>query len=356
MPLPNATHQSCCEIKGRTARLSFGEWTFQRKFRVITLAAQPPRGPIWATQCEGIPPYFSSYVDFSTGELVPNALLHEYVPEETGNVREWIINCEYSTNLPTAPNSGGLQSPNTPNQPGGGGGGGGSSNPNDPTQLLPKLSRSVEIAKVPYKFDPQDDAVFKDANGNLLMGGFRFSRFCNTAGENYAAGAFLELPLQSYNVGIYYATDADPTTHSSTVNNGLWSGKVGGSWLCKPWTTSREKFGSTWYWLRNYSFVYDPIFFHRFTVLNAGFRQLENPVAPNNAFTARKLIDIVTGTPAVRTSVEWPLNLFGQPIIDPGQGGANLIYGQFNKFPKSNFSTIGAPFPFQLNQAFWFVL
>lgn len=348
---PTAFHTGIEELPSRKAKLSATEWTFGRRFRVYTRYDIAPIGPILAITCPGIPAYYSSYEDFTTGETVPNALMTEYIPEPQPNPREWIIECSYTTNLPRPNNGGGLNSPNSPSHPSGG-----SSNPDDPTQLLPKLSKSVEVLKVPYKFDPQDDAHFVDATGSILGGGFSFSRYCNTAGENFAAGAVIEIPLPVFNVSIYYADDADVTIHSNSVNDATWSGKPACSWLCKPWTTSREKFANNWYWLRNYSFVLDTIFYHRFTVLNAGFRQLENPVAFNNNISVRKLVDIYTGTPLARTSVEWPLGSTGQIITDPGRDGSNLVYARFNRTRKSNFSTIGSPAPFTLNQTGWFTV
>lgn len=338
MPLPSP-YLSIEEKQMRSARVGSQQWEFERIFRVITREDQPPLGPIAAIQCPGIPALGTAYRDFNSNEYVPWALLFDYDAQPVNNQYQWDIVCKYSTLERSPRNGGGLQSPPTPGMPNTGGGG---SNPDDPTQLLPKVRTGVEIVKVPYVYDPQGLARYKNRNNQTLGGNFNFSRFANTAGDRFAVSATVDIPLRTYQISLYYTLDRNPSTLGMTVNNADWDGFGARKLLCKFWNTSRERFGTSWYWLHNYEFVYDPYFLHTFTILNSGFRQLQNPLNANMPDTfPRKLIDIQT-TNGVRTSVEWPLDFRGKVIEDPGFDQSNLIWAEFNKYPSSNFN--GLPF------------
>jgi hypothetical protein len=336
MALP-PQYESICELPNRPARLGLQEWSFTRRFRVITAGSLPPLGPAAATSCPGIPPYGASYVDFISNETVPTATLIDYEPEPQSNPREWIISCIYSTRQLAPSNTGGLQSPPSPSKPGGSG----SSNPDDPTQLLPKVSVGSETIRIPYRFDPQGAGRFKDANENTLPGGFPIVRYANSACESFASGASFEIALETFSISVYRTTYTNYTTINNTVNQNKWGTFPSRTQLLKPIRQSRELFGGTWYWLNQYDFVYDPFFFHTFTVLNAGFREITNPLGPLTV-AARTLRDITNN--GVRTSVEWPLNMSGQKIMDPGANGQNLIYVEFNKHRASTFSAPLIPF------------
>lgn len=342
MPL-SAYHEYIEEVRPPAASIGFEEWTLYRKFRVVGRADVPPLSDVMLVSCPGVPPLGSTYVDFASHATVPNAFLIDYNVEQSPNVREGLVTCVYSTRPPTTRNAGGLQTPvgtaGNPNQPGGG-----SSNPADLTQLLPKVSKGVEIVRVPYKYDPQDAAFYTDAAGNILAGGFLFSRYSNTTGENFAAGAVQEIAMPVYRVSLYKLTDRDTTLNGNSVNSALWDSYPAKSLYNKPETTSRELVAGNYFWLWNFEIVYDPIFFHRFRNLNAGFRELASPVAVNNNISTRTLQDIILN--GQKTTVEVPLNINGQKITDPGRDGANLIFANFNKYDATDFTTL----PFTLSQ------
>lgn len=337
MPLP-PPWESVCELKPLPAQIGLQEWRFSRRFRVITLESLPPLGPIVVTSAPGIPPFGSAYIDFASNELVPSAILVNYGTEiEGGNPREWVVTCEYSTQQNQPVNSGGLQSPPSPRSPSGGGG----SSPDDPTQFLPKVSVGAEIIRIPYRFDPQFNNVdqggrFTDANRNTIAGGFPIGKYANTTGESFAAGASYEIALETYRVALYRTDYVSYNDINNCVNSIPWDGFDSRTVLVKPVNQSRERFGLSWYWLHSFDLVYDPYFMHTFTVLNAGFRELTNPLGPLQV-GVRNLRDITNA--GVRTSVEWPLNASGQKITDPGANGANLIYAEFNKHPSQDFLT-----------------
>lgn len=347
MPLP-PPWESVCELKPLPAQIGLQEWRFSRRFRVITLESLPPLGPIVVTSAPGIPPFGSAYIDFASNELVPAAILVNYGTEiEAGNPREWVVTCEYSTQQNQPVNAGGLQSPPSPRSPSGGGG----SSPDDPTQFLPKVSVGAEIIRIPYRGDPQADGVtrggrFKTADGTTIGGAFYFPLryYVNSACESFAASASFEIALDTYHVSIYRNDYYDYSYVNNRVNLVEWDGIRERSLLLKPVRQSRERFGSSWYWLHSFDFVYDPVFFHTFTVLNAGFREVETAVAPLND-VPRELIDI-KDEKGVRTSVEWPLNKDGKKILDPGPEGGNLIYVEFNKNKAEDF---GPRIPFLLS-------
>lgn len=341
MPLPSP-YLSIEEKQMRSARVGSQQWEFERIFRVITREDQPPLGPIAAIQCPGIPALGTAYRDFISNEYVPWALLFDYDAQPVNNQYQWDIVCKYSTLERSPRNGGGLQSPPTPGMPNTGGGG---SNPDDPTQLLPKVRTGVEVVKIPYFKDPQGLARFKDKDDGTLAN-FNFSRYMNTAGDRFSAGATLDYPMRTYLVSLYYTADRSPATHGYSVNNADWDGFTARTLLCKTWTTSRERFGTSWYWLHNFEFVYDPVYKHTFTLLNSGFRQLQTPIGANFPDNfPRKLIDIQTG-PGIRTAVEWPLDFNGRMIDNPGNNQSNFIWAEFNKFKSSNFSTL----PFTLTE------
>lgn len=338
LPIP---YESICELPGRTASFGLQQWQIPRRFRVITGLAYPIPGPALIVACPGIPSLGSPYRDFSNGESIPGALLVDYQADETSNPREWIVTCLYSTQQLAPTNAGGLQSPPSPSRPQGGAGG---TSPDDPTQLLPRVSTGTEIIRVPYFEDPQGNARFKTANGSSIAGATGISRYCNSAGEKFAAGATREIALETFSVSLYLPEWTNYDAVNNSVNFDEWDGRPARSMLLKPVQQTRERFGLSWFWLNKFDLVYDPLFFHTFTVLNAGFREITNPLQPLNP-AARALRDITVN--GQKTQVEWPLGILGQKITDPGANGSNLIYAEFNKYRAS--SVFDPVIPFYLS-------
>lgn len=327
LPLPWI---SCEELPKRTARFGLQEWQIPRRFRVITSPDEPIPGPAVVTACPDIPALGTPYVDFSTQEIIPGAILIDYDAEEQSHPREWIVTCLYSTQQPAPVNGGGLQSGPTPSRPGGSGGGSGT-NPDDPTQLLPKVSTGYEIVRIPYRKDPQAAARWTFSNGVPLLG--LFENYANSAGERFAAGTSYEIAIETFSVSMYLADWTNYDAVNNAVNFAEWDGFEPRSMLLKPVRQTRERFGSQWFWLNQFEFVYDPRFFHTFSVLNAGFRELTNPLAAG-ATGPRVLRDITIN--GQKTSVEWPLEINGQKITDPGADGVDLVYAEFNKYRASS--------------------
>lgn len=340
MPI-DATFDSICELPGPPPTIGTdGDRTYTRLFRVITRSDVNPIGPLSACYCPGLPALLSTYADYNSTETDPLALLRNYQPDRhPADVRQFIITCNYDTTRPQPANSGGLQGPAVPSKPGTGGG-----SSDDPTKLLPRLRTGVEIVQLPFKFDQQSAGAIVDADG-VVINADNLTRFCNTAGENFAAGVSYPYAMRSYSVSFYRADDSSPVNLGNTVNNATWGLASAKTMLCKPWTTSLEYFGVTGFWLYNFEFVYDPLFLHRFTVLNAGFRELVDPVPfyQGVADGVRQLKDIKIADQngvLTRTSVEWPLNRNGQAIRDPGLNGQNLLYYRANKYPTGNFANL----------------
>ena len=338
LPLPWI---SCCELPKRSGKFGSQEWQLTRRFRVITSPDEPIPGPAVVTACPDIPVLFSSYVDFSTQELIPNAILVDYDAEEQGHPREWIVTCLYSTQQPAPANAGGLQSGPTPSRPGGSGGGSGT-NPDDPTQLLPKVSTGSEIIRIPYRKDPQGKARWTFSNGVPIIG--EFENYTNSAGERFASGTSFEIALESFHVSLYRAEYNRYRVINNRVNFEPWDGFDARTMLLKPVRQTRERFGNRWFWLNQFDFIYDPDFFHTFTQLNAGFRELTTPLVAGEP-GVRKLRDITIN--GQKTSVEWGLDLNGQKILDPGPNGEELVYAEFNKYKAS--SEFESRIPFKLS-------
>lgn len=342
MPI-SSYHDHIEELRPGPPSFGLEEWNLTRRFRVIGRSEIPPIDGTMATACPGIPPFYSSYFDFSANVTIPNAILVGYEADPQENAREWIITCRYSTRLPATQNAGGLQTPSTASQSPQSG----SSNPADLTQLLPRLSKSVETIKLPYKFDPQDDAFFTNSDGGILPVNnqtFRLRRFCNSTGENFAAGASIDYNLTVYRVSFYKTYDVNVYEHGGCVNENVWDEYDAKSIYCKPPTSSRELVANNLFWLWNYELVWDPIYLHRFTLLNAGFRELKNALRVDQN-GVRELQDIILPTSATKTSVEVPLDINGKAIYDPGIDGGNLVFCNFNKYPTADFSTM----PFTLS-------
>lgn len=351
MPL-SQFHEHMEELRADPASFPLEEWSLNRKFRVIGRVSVPPLDDILAVACPGIPQYGTPYINPFTGTTVPNAFLVSYEVEHTPNMRESTVKCLYSTRLPQPRNQGGLVSPvgqgQQQGQPSGG-----SSNPADLTQLLPKVSKGVEIIRLPYKEDPQGKAFYTDADGNRVPPdnpNFTFKRFCNTTGENFAAGVTTEVALPTYRISMYKLVDRDPFLNGNSVNNAVWDGLEAFTVYNKPETTSRELVSGFFFWLWNFELVYDPLFYHQYKILNAGFRQLSGNGRRADLFGARELEEIVMPN-GDKPSVEVPLGFTGKAIFDPGKDGENLLFANFNKYDTTDFTTI----PFKLTD-FGFVV